>query len=426
MRYRTKGVLSKTLTYSLDTFPLSCANRIHSISTGVVAEIYVGDKTDTIDVVTPDFWKRRKRGEYIFNPYTSIRKVYVSNGSSHVSHTSVPNTCTGPNLQGVNVYDGKIFIAMFGGNVNVPSNVPIISASDVARLQDEIWTRCLADRQKGLANLTESLAELDKSFAMVAAPLENVIKFIRDFRRHGKRKNAYLRVAAQSKDFIDFASSEWLRFRYGITPLVNDVKAVMKALKKDFKKEPETSTTRTNGSLNRNSTSTGSFTSFPYAVGYGISKGDNIICRATHVDKFTPSIFNTLGLTFQNVVGVAWELTRYSFVVDWFANVGDLLYANIPRVNVSSLGGVVTTKRVYSTFWYPTSTASSAPASWTVAGSLSDSYLMTTYETTRFLTSDNQSKLVINSDFRFDQFTRATDAITLLNQWLRSVGFSPH
>jgi len=426
MRTRSKGALYNSLTYTTDLYPLSCANRIHTISTGGIGNVYIGDRTTTTDVVTPDYWKRKKRGDVILNPYHNVRIVNISNGSTVMSHTSVPKTCTGPDLYSVNVYSGKMFIAMYAAAVDVPSNTNVISGTDTNRLLDEIWTRCLADRQKGLANLSESLAEIDKTFDMVSAPLENVISFVRDFRRHGKRKNKYLRVAAQSKDFIDFASSEWLRFRYGITPLMGDVKAVMKALKKDYKKEPKTVTTRASGSINRNSVSTGSFTNYPYLISYQVARADQLSVRATHFDKYTPSLFNTLGLTFHNVVGVAWELTRYSFVVDWFANIGDLLYANIPRVGVSSYGGVLTAKRVVTSFYYPTSTVSSAPTVWTVAGSASDSYLMTTYDTNRFIRSDDQSALVINSDFRFDKFNRVMDAITLTNQWLRSVGFSPH
>jgi len=426
MRVRTRGSLSASLTYNQLAYPLSCTNRVTywNPQSGSINDFFVGDKVTTIDTVTPDYWKRRKRGDIILNPYSSTRVVNTSNGDSNPTHTSVPNACIGPAIKSVYINGGKQFAVGYRIFVGVPVNTVIIDSESIGRLLDEVWTECLSKIQSGATNLSESLAELDKSYEMLRNPLENVVKFIKDFRAHGKRKRGFEKVAYQSKDLIVFVSSEWLRFRYGITPLVNDVKAVMKALKTVFDGQtPRLFTTRASGSISRSSTFNGSYIYNPYVVSYGISRAHQISVRATHIDKFIPTRYNTLGLTFQNVVGLGWELTRYSFVVDWFVNIGDLIYANVPRVGLTSYGGVVTSKEIITALYYPTGFTNYDPVNWTVSGSFNDSYLMTNTSKNRTIRSDSSSALVLKSDFRFDHFNRAADAATLLISWLNSVKF---
>jgi len=426
MRSRTRGSLSLLGTAAQQAYPLSCANRIsyYPYQGVYTSNVYVGDKTVTVDEVTPDFWKRKKRGEIILNPYVSYRITNTSSGNTNVTHESTANACASPNIHSWYTDTGVIFAFIYPSNVGNFINSPVIGAPEIDGLRNEVYTECLAKRGSGKANLSESLAELDQSYEMLREPLVNVIKFVKDFRVHGKRKKGYKKVAAQSKDVIVFLSSEWLRFRYGISPLVSDVKAVMKALKNDIdRKKPKLITSRANGNLTRNLSTTGTFDWIPFRVSYGVSRGHQVSCRATHYDKYTPTLFNELGLTFHNVVGLAWELTRYSFVVDWFANVGDLIYANIPRVNVESKHGVLTTREIISTYYYPTGYTNIQPLTWTLSGSIADTYLMVYDQKSRVVKDENDFALVIKSDFRFDHFNRVADASALLSQWLRSISF---
>jgi hypothetical protein len=112
-----------------------------------------------------------------------------------------------------------------------------------------------------------------------------------------------------------------------------------------------------------------------------------------------------------------------SFVADWFANIGDLIYANIPRPNVSAMGGswfVVDRKTVVVAPKQLTYTDSG----YALQGSLGDYYREVVTSKVRHPKIEiSDSGLVIKSDFRFDNWNRCADAAALLKQSLHRLIF---
>lgn len=402
-------------------FPISCSNRTWSSEAAYSGSSWYHHVKYIDDTVTPHYRQARKAGFLPTNPLRISEEDYHIIGTSDITLTTVADTCSSPAIKHITHDYGSCFAKELAP-LTPPAKGDTLTSQEMASLLDEIWTRCQAERQKGSANLVESLAEVDKTFKMVGTPLENVVTFLKNFRANGKRLKSYKKVRADSLEMIRFVSTEWLRFRYGIMPLVNDVRAGMKALKKDYQPEPRIFTAREKGTAEVSSTLSGriTYTGLLY-VDWIRDSYHRYDVRAGIHDKYTANAWNDLGLTFHNVIGVAWELTHYSFVVDWFVNIGDLIYANIPRVGVTQVGQFLTSKSTIVNKWSPVSTVLTSSA-YTISGAYTDQIYMLDSQILR-RNGGNGTSLVVKSNFRFDVFNRCADAAALTEQLLRSIHF---
>lgn len=426
-RNRATGKLTPGVTGTIrKMFPVSCANRTEATPIQYWnTNVRVGEVLTTYDWVTADFWKRKKRGDIIVNPFFQRRLKLDNPGFSSLRWTSVANICTGPNIKQWFQYEGQLFASLYSDITYLPDySEDTLTPERIQSLRTEIWTACMAKRKDGETNLTESIAEVHQAISMLQTPIQNLRQLIRHLRRSGKRASGFKRVSADSGAFIRFAASEYLRFRFGLSPIINDIRAGMKVLKTSYTKEPQIYTSRAKGRAASTSQNNSYFDiAGLFRVNFNVARGHTISVKCGFYDKYTVDPFDDMGLTFHNVCVVPWELIRYSFVVDRFINVGDLLYANAPRMNVQAMGGYISSLEEKTTVISPTSYTPLAPTVWTISGSLNDYLLNKETVKRRAPNEGGGTGLVIRNNFKFTDWTRLLDHFALTLTALQSIGF---
>lgn len=367
------------------------------------------------------FHAKRRRGEFVMSPMMHSYEKRESFGQSAVTLTSVAPTCTSP-LRYAKYYEtGALFGYMHGAYV--PSQMlTLLDSGAMLRLQTEVRTRALAERGRLGANLIESFAEMDQVWHMLRNPLENIRHFSRDFVATRKSKSGLVRRGVNKHgDWAELGAAEWLRYRYGIRPLMEDIKAAFRVARTAYSNKPETVRTRASGALFASDIQSSVLVLGVLTVNFDQLNAHRYDYRVTYVDQITRSPWRDLGLTPENLLVLPWELTRMSFVADWFVNIGDVLYANVPRVNLVSKGGCGTYVDDRTVTFAPTRTA--CTSAYTLSGSATDMLRWSKRTKERRLLGLQDSGLVIKADFRLDHFNRAADALALMLQQLGSLAF---
>jgi hypothetical protein len=190
--------------------------------------------------------------------------------------------------------------------------------------------------------------EARKSFDTAVLRVKQLVQFARKINRFdfvGAARVLKMGVpkGASRKKTI---AGNWLEYHFGWEPLLKDIYAGMESLTRDF------SPIRVKGS-GRSRKKVRYFYPGPGAGDYRkiVIDYSHAVTQACSVRIVNPnaSLLNDLGLA--NPIAVVWESIPFSFVVDWFSNVGavvssatDFLGANIESAYRSSLIKTVTTE----------------------------------------------------------------------------------
>lgn len=171
-------------------------------------------------------------------------------------------------------------------------------------------------------DLLTELSEAKETAAMILQVLRsarNPLKAFRDF-----SKSISNQKGIDPKKAKEMIESKWMEYRYAIMPLVYSVEDITKLLKE---KDNIFKTDR----ASRRFTVTVEPKSFPEQKGvylYTRSRTEyrlSAVAKASYKpDALTSRLFDQIGI---NPFQTAWELIPFSFVVDWFANVGDWVLA---------------------------------------------------------------------------------------------------
>jgi len=357
-----------------------------------------------IDIVTPGFQKKVKRGEVFFNPMTSNEYTYQETGQGWEVHSVNTFDCSGVATTWDAKWDGPIVSQGIDGILNTKTggldSPQLILDADIKLTEKEVSTRVLSQRGRSDSNLFESLAEFDQTLNLLNLRFSKLFPVVK-------------RLAQSPQGVITGTANAWLTWRYGISPILSDVENIMKGW--NARVGRKRITTRASESMN-------AFQSSPNFLGFGIGTvktevnrktDDHITIRGMSLDEMVATFAFNIGFSEKGLVTLPWELVSYSFVADWFLNIGDMLGALIPSSGLTQLGSCLVTKRDVKSTWQ---TGLSIPATTgNVLFRATDGYYISIQRAT-VRKSLAAPGLVVRNDFRFDKIRRVADAAALLSQ----------
>jgi hypothetical protein len=229
------------------------------------------------------------------------------------------------------------------GTYNIPWGEMEIS-------KDLAATQALSKRgRSGESNLYESLAEIRKTINTFSDVLTRARK-IHDAIFWGDRGGK-----SRKRVLTEEAAGQLLMTNYGWKPLMSDINGILVGLEKAIGSRIISS--RGQHKVSRTTNTVLPVISDSDAVLWGrqITSNEEWTARAVSVDQFMVTQLNNLGLSLKDLILVPWELVRYSHVVDWFLNAGDLLGAMVQDPNLLNLGQSVSIRYKRTevcTFWY--------------------------------------------------------------------------
>lgn len=181
----------------------------------------------------------------------------------------------------------------------------------------------LKDGVGNSASLGASLAEFGQSVQMIAARVEQLLRFTRALKK-GRLVEAANSLGVspkvrpkktRSKDL----ASTWLEYSFGWSPLIGDIYNALEVLGSEIPDKPVEATASTRD-IEWKLVPSG-----PWAAGYSRKFEKIAVKYGTKVRVTNPNLYlwNQLGLV--NPATVVWEVIPFSFVVDWFVNVEQFL-----------------------------------------------------------------------------------------------------
>jgi len=303
------------------------------------------------DVSTPDFRAKQARGWIVMSPMSRIT-VTLSGQPMYWASAYYDR----PYAQLRVAYSWETWWARGGSSffptVSLPA--PPIDMSSAAVIG------AYAAAYESAAQAFVDLLEGGQTLAMIHQAVVDAVKLAR--KSLVRRPNKAGRVAwprYRTKSRLTATSSSplrslataspdlWLEWRYGWTPLMKSVSDYANALEQSLRP------LRVRGSSSKHHQTRNTGTKVTGATQIGVSCPDNVTAtttltremraKAVVIAEVPVSLQRSLGMTVDTIPSTAWELVPFSFVVDWFVDIGDWIKAVSRPPGTRVLGTCLTT-----------------------------------------------------------------------------------
>lgn len=296
------------------------------------------DYTTMNDSVINAFHARQQRGQIVNLPYS---KESVTTGTPKGSW-SYGYLQSGQQV--IATASGSDAFYFAAPNWAFPSGVNALTAPNGMKtdsaLIDLATIAAKANVMKPEALALVIAAELGKTISMVTKSASGMAKALEALAR-GRPKKAIVEalgggLAGKSSKFrkgSKTASSKWLEVQYGWLPLIYDVQGVLRALN-GLPKPRYTARGFANDSGESTTNSTFQTVGLvSFSLNTKLEK--RVRAYILYEADLRTILTNKLGAL--QLPATVWELVTFSFVVDWFVDIGQWLDAMTPRVGVNVL-----------------------------------------------------------------------------------------
>jgi hypothetical protein len=170
----------------------------------------------------------------------------------------------------------------------------------------------------------------------------NLNRYLEQMMRN--RRTLIGKVGITAKELAGVISSNWLRYRYGIMPMVYTLEDL--SVGEAVRLTRATSKGRASWSNFGGQDLPMNTSAFFYNTVYSEEWQYDVEVRAGILYR-TAVTYDRYGMSPRNIFDTAWELVPYSFVVDWFANTGTWIRAQTASIGVKQLASWTVVRERY-------------------------------------------------------------------------------
>lgn len=304
--------------------------RAGAITTSTINGPKIGVYRNMYDHVTPAFREMSAAGLLINNPVSSKKCTFSGVSQTGWGHQNPNANPAVDEWKG----DFSYMLTWWQGALGNTEPSPLCDASG---LITAAVTKAMANVNKPVVQGLAFLGELQDTIDLLRHPFAALTKF---FRKPLAKQRIYGKVTSGGNRHgygyttawqinrnaaIGAIASQYLAFQFGVKPLMHDIEGIVEAL---VFRHPEVLRQTARGKMvdSRSSFTTGYATTGFVEAGMRTDIDEELTVRAGVLYAFKgESATSALGVRLSDIPSAAWELLPWSFVIDWFVNVGDVV-----------------------------------------------------------------------------------------------------
>lgn len=222
---------------------------------------------------------------------------------------------------------------------------PIITQSGRLESAAYLLTKAYAKMNDSNMLIGEMAADLSQTLGMLRRPFEGATQLLSKMIMSKKRRLRNPAVGGTRA-----TANSWLEYRYGWTPLILDGISVIDAFQRKLGRSTRRLVSRAHSGISYSEITAGTQIDSgdqTRTVQYSRSltrttKRDAGVLYEINISSAADDLMRVTGSRCSDLPATVWEVIPYSFVVDWFVNVGDWLRAITPVPGITPLGNWVT------------------------------------------------------------------------------------